>query len=1021
VTRRRRPALPAVLRPALAIALGLWLATGAGLLPAGSGAAAQTAVPVAVEDRDNFSRLVFDWPVAAGLRVVQDGPLATLSFDRAGSLDFESLRRNLPPPVTGVTGSSEDGRLQVTLDLLPGYRLRHFRNGNAVVVDILPAPEGETATAPAPAPAPAPPADPASQEPASQEAAREEVAREEPSEVPADAVPAAAGAPGAAPGAIGAEQEGPDRLSPPAHGEAMPDWEALPSLVVSAAPSGNGLSLIFPFERVAAAAVFRRGETLWLVFDQPVQLDLGAVSALRPDLLQDGGQDFGSQATVLRLDQRGDRLMTPTLVRDGLDWVVDLQPGMRRDPATALEVLVEAQADGARLFLPTGEVDPSRAAAFQIRDPVVGDTLLVMPLRFAGFGVQGSRQFAQLTLLPSLQGVVVKPWADAVQVRGVPNGVAVDVATGLLLASAEKLAVAGSRSDGDRLLQYEAWRRAGEAPFAEMQQRLLYAFSVAEEAQRLDRQRDLVRFMFAYAFAADALGLLAVYNDLQGGLTELDPELRAIRGISRLQMYRLESAATDLGSPIFDDHLDVVLWRVRLATAQGAFARAVEQYRIGLPALEGQPPELRSGFRLAAARAMLEIGAYRDALREIADLQKEDSPSRSERAWSYLVAARAHAALDELSAATADFDRAVQSGVMEVRVKALYAQAIIDFENGDITRAQLIDQLDSLRFAWRGGNFEYELLRKLGELYLAEGQYRDGLITLRLTAVYFPERAAESAEVAAEMTQAFRRLFLQGEADRLEPLTALALYYDFRELTPTGEDGDEMIRMLADRLVGIDLLTQAAELMQHQVNFRLDGEERARVGARLAVIELLNRQPDRALKALQDSAAPDLPRPLEVERRQLRARALADLGRYVDALDPLAGLDDPRSVQLRAEINWRAKNWQATAATLEPLADALSREEGPLAPEDRRRILQLAISLALEGENRKIAPLRERFLGRLAGTPEARAFGIITDSLQRETTDIRQLTAAIAEVDQLEAFMADYRERLASGGLQAIN
>ena len=39
-----------------------------------------------------------------------------------------------------------------------------------------------------------------------------------------------------------------------------------------------------------------------------------------------------------------------------------------------------------------------------------------------------------------------------------------------------------------------------------------------------------------------------------------------------------------------------------------------------------------------------------------------------------------------------------------------------------------------------------------------------------------------------------------------------AMFYEFRELTPIGRRGDEMIRRLADRLVAVDLLDQAGEL-----------------------------------------------------------------------------------------------------------------------------------------------------------------------------------------------------------------
>ena len=58
---------------------------------------------------------------------------------------------------------------------------------------------------------------------------------------------------------------------------------------------------------------------------------------------------------------------------------------------------------------------------------------------------------------------------------------------------------------------------------------------------------------------------------------------------------------------------------------------------------------------------------------------------------------------------------------------------------------------------------------------------------------------------------------------------ALGLFYDFRELTPPGRRGDEMIRRLSDRLVSVDLLDQAADLLQHQVDHRLQGAARAQV------------------------------------------------------------------------------------------------------------------------------------------------------------------------------------------------
>src|SRR5665213_8730 len=116
------------------------------------------------------------------------------------------------------------------------------------------------------------------------------------------------------------------------------------------------------------------------------------------------------------------------------------------------------------------------------------------------------------------------------------------------------------------------------------------------------------------------------------------------------------------------------------------------------------------------------------------------------------------------------------------------------------------------------------------------------------------------------------------------------MFYDFRDLTPIGRRGDEMIRRLTDRLVSVDLLDQAAELLQHQVDHRLQGAARAQVATRLAVIYLMDRKPDKALKALQLTRIADLSSELRSQRLLLEARALSDLGRHDMALEVIAAM-----------------------------------------------------------------------------------------------------------------------------------
>ena len=114
-------------------------------------------------------------------------------------------------------------------------------------------------------------------------------------------------------------------------------------------------------------------------------------------------------------------------------------------------------------------------------------------------------------------------------------------------------------------------------------------------------------------------------------------------------------------------------------------------------------------------------------------------------------------------------------------------------------------------------------------------------------------------QIQDEAAATFDSLFLAGKGDAMPAIDALALFYDFRELTPIGSRGDEMIRRLADRLVSVDLLDQAADLLQYQVDHRLQGAARAQVATRLAVIYLMDRKADRALPTLRATRIGDLP------------------------------------------------------------------------------------------------------------------------------------------------------------------
>src|SRR5208283_4045916 len=103
------------------------------------------------------------------------------------------------------------------------------------------------------------------------------------------------------------------------------------------------------------------------------------------------------------------------------------------------------------------------------------------------------------------------------------------------------------------------------------------------------------------------------------------------------------------------------------------------------------------------------------------------------------------------------------------------------------------EQLDKLRFSWREQSFEFNLLLRYAELQNESGDYASALRALRSLINYYPEDR-DTPKAVKLMSDIFNRLYLEGQADTMPPVSAIGLYDEFRDLTPTGAQGDEMIR-----------------------------------------------------------------------------------------------------------------------------------------------------------------------------------------------------------------------------------
>jgi hypothetical protein len=219
-----------------------------------------------------------------------------------------------------------------------------------------------------------------------------------------------------------------------------------------------------------------------------------------------------------------------------------------------------------------------------------------------------------------------------------------------------------------------------------------------------------------------------------------------------------------------------------------------------------------------------------------------------------------------------------------------------------------------------------------------------------------------------------------------------------------------MIRRLADRLVAIDLLDQAAELLQYQIDKRLEGAARAQVAARLAMVYLTNRKPDRAISALHGTRIADLAGELRQQRLLLEARAQSDVGRHDLALDIISNVGGREAIRLRSDIYWASRQWREAAEQIELYYADRWRDFKPLNPAEKSDVIRAVVGYALAEDAIGLARFREKYAPLMSG--EADRFAFETASRPNGTgAEFAAIAKMAASIDTLDGFLREMKTR----------
>lgn len=989
-------------------------------------------IRVRVVVQPTFTRYIFQLPELIGVSADNTKDKLTLTFDALLRFDLADAKATLPPVIEGIDSELDQEAALVRFAFSGKVDVRTFREDNSYVVDVSTAEAKETRqddsvrsdqlstlTAELGSRKDAPSAVAASQNmPARSgkgtavEANRPPPAPDKPQEgvtpaVPSvearvDPVPPPAKVPVATP-----ETTVTPTTAPPARSadpvKAQDDADK--SIKAALKRQGDSLALVFPFKRPTPAAVFRRADTLWLVFDTPAKISIAAFETEVGHVFKNSTLKRQGDTAVVRI-----KLERPQLVSvsaDGPTWTVTL----------GSEVVEPTRP----LALSRNIVGPSRSSVLvpiddprdlhRLDDPEAGDALLVVTALAPARGFVKTQDFVEFRVLASAHGTVVQPLADDVRAELAADKIIISRPSGLTL-SATPSSVGGA-SYRRQVLDTQSWGFDRQAAFEERQSELIQAAAMAPIAKRLPTRIELARFYLARDMAPEAKAVLDVALAEQP-VTADDPAPLILHAVANIMLGRMDVALKDLANPFVGNQHDAPLWRALAYARLRKWADAHEGFRNADAALGTLPLEMQRTMMREMIRAFIELGDITGAVAELHEFETVGIPPEYEPALAVL-GGRIAEGLGKVEDARRSYHDAAESADRPAAAQGRLREIVLDNAHGTLTRPDAIAGLETLTVIWRGDETEVEGLQLLARLYTEDGRYREALRIMR-TALTAHPNSELTRRIQDDAVATFDSLFLGGKGDGLPAIDALALFYDFRELTPIGRRGDEMIRRLADRLASVDLLDQSAALLQYQVDRRLQGAARAQVATRLAVIYLMNRKPDRALAVLRATRIADLNNELRNQRLLLEARALSDVGRHDVAIEVVAGIEGHEAIRLRSDILWAGKHWNAAAEQIEVLYGERWRNFEPLDESERSDILRAAIGYALGEDPIGLMRIRERYAGKLGDGPDRRAFEVVTAPIGTSGAEFRAIAHSIAAADTLDAFLRDLRARYPQTG-----
>ncbi|MDF3048315.1 MAG: hypothetical protein K0R73_1433 [Candidatus Midichloriaceae bacterium] len=750
---------------------------------------------------------------------------------------------------------------------------------------------------------------------------------------------------------------------------------------VSFEKSNEVVKVKFSWDTLTAATVYARDGKVWAIWNAKAKINIPN----NKDAIKLSQLDITPDATFCIIDDEETLNKFPNLFvrKDGYNWIVELRAKSEKSNDIPVTVKPNAAPE------PRVDIEFNSAANDPIMfvDSYVGDTIMAFPTKDGSFATNLEHNFTDFKINKTAQGAMIQLYSDSIKTEHKGNIVQI-YPNNTLTITTKVFAKALKKDEAYEVLSYNPTDKSSIIDIAKYEingrgfiQKQFELWDELRTAKKDEKRHilymEIARFYLANGFYKEAALSLKLLKQENQHLVEhykirlLDIVISFMRGEYQ-HAYKLVNSIDMTDVPIAQ-RKEIRFWQSIISYITG---------NDQLPSSKFLDPSLF--YENLAANF---LGTYTDALRlnigfiiTENKIQKKDLTSAKNlldylsniatlphdknrlsliKANYYIENSQQKKAYDEWDSCIGAMDDLMN------RAQCMFNRANYLFSDNLIDKASYAEELETIATIWRGDNLEVTTLSALGTLYYEMNDYINAMRSWKKILDYYPF-SPESLGLSSKVGKLFIDFFTNGLDEKVSHMQAVSIFYEFENLIPIGDVGDNIVIRFSEHLIKLDLLDKAASLLKHQVLHRLKGYKREMVINKLANIYILNKRPELAIDIIEaGDLIEELPDDIANQRKYILATAYYENDEDSKALETLGDDLSNEADEIKANIYWREKDWKEFNKFVEPRIYSIRDKKDELSSADAIKVLKLTISYLILDEKKLAIHLLKDFRDRM--------------------------------------------------------